>query len=55
MSSVIPKQWKEANISSIYKDGSRSDPENYRPVSNVGCIKNLREINQGGNNETLGD
>ena len=30
----VPKQWKEANVTAIYKrKGQRCDPGNYRPVS----------------------
>jgi Reverse transcriptase (RNA-dependent DNA polymerase)/Endonuclease-reverse transcriptase len=32
-SGQLPQVWKEANITPIYKRGSRSDPLNYRPVS----------------------
>ena len=29
----LPEDWKKAKIAPIYKKGSRSKPENYRPVS----------------------
>jgi hypothetical protein len=29
----LPKSWKEANITALFKKGKRSDPSNYRPVS----------------------
>jgi hypothetical protein len=29
----IPRDWKKARVVSIYKKGSKSDPNNYRPVS----------------------
>jgi hypothetical protein len=29
----VPKEWKEANVAAVYKQGSRKDPANYRPVS----------------------
>ena len=29
----IPQQWKEANITPVYKKESRSEVENYRPIS----------------------
>ena len=30
---VIPDDWKQANVSAIYKKGPKNDPGNYRPVS----------------------
>jgi hypothetical protein len=30
---VVPKDWKCANISAIYKSGPKDNPGNYRPVS----------------------
>ena len=32
-SSQIPKIWKEANVTAIFKNGTKSKPENYRPIS----------------------
>ena len=32
---IVPSEWKEANITPLFKKGSRYTPENYRPVS---CI-----------------
>jgi len=29
----VPDDWKLANVTPIYKQGSRNSPENYRPVS----------------------
>ena len=29
----VPTQWKEANITALFKKGSRADASNYRPVS----------------------
>ena len=29
----IPKEWKEANVTAMFKQGARKKPENYRPVS----------------------
>jgi hypothetical protein len=30
---VVPKHWKEANVTPIFKKGKRTAPENHRPVS----------------------
>ena len=35
--STLPKDWTQANITPVYKKGSRYQPENYRPVS-LTCI-----------------
>lgn len=32
-SGMLPEQWKEANVTPIHKNGSKTDPSNYRPVS----------------------
>ena len=29
---IVPSEWKEANISPLFKKGSRNKPEHYRPV-----------------------
>ena len=33
LTSSIPDYWEVANITSIFKEGDRKDPGNYRPVS----------------------
>ena len=30
---VVPQEWKRANVTPLFKKGSRSEPGNYRPVS----------------------
>jgi len=42
---TIPSEWKEANVTPIFKSGSRTSPSNYRPVSltNI-CCKVMEHI-----------
>ncbi len=40
---VIPKDWKMANITPIFKKGSRSEVNNYRPVSLTSIVCKLME------------
>ena len=41
---VVPKQWKEANVTAIFKrKGHKSDPGNYRPVSLTSQIGKIFE------------
>ena len=41
--SKLPQQWKLANVTPIFKKGSRSSPENYRPVSLTSILSKLLE------------
>ena len=42
---TLPRDWRQANINALYKNGSRSDPANYRPVSLTStCCKVLEHI-----------
>jgi hypothetical protein len=36
---AVPSDWKEANVTPIFKTGAKSQPSNYRPVSltSVAC------------------
>ena len=40
---VVPFEWKEANIISLFKKGSRNKSKNYRPVSLTSVICKLLE------------
>ena len=41
---IVPSDWKEANITPLFKKGSRNKPENYRPVSLTSLCKLLERI-----------
>ena len=40
---IFPSEWKEANITPLFKKGSRNKPENYRPVSLTSVVCKLLE------------
>ena len=40
---IVPAEWKEANITLLFKKGSRNKPENYRPVSLASVVCKLLE------------
>lgn len=40
---VVPEDWRTANITPIFKKGSKSDPGNYRPVSLTSIFSKLME------------
>ena len=40
---IVPAEWKEANITPLFKKGSRNKPENYRPVSLTSVERKLLE------------
>ena len=40
---IVPSEWKEANITPLFKKGSRNKPENYRPVSLISVVCKLLE------------
>jgi hypothetical protein len=42
-SGELPAEWKEANITPIFKSGSKSEPSNYRPVSLTSVVGKVME------------
>ena len=42
-SGQLPKDWKVANITPIFKKGKRTDPNNYRPVSLTSAVCKIME------------
>ena len=40
---IVPSEWKEANITLLFKKGSRNKPENYRPVNLTSVVCKLLE------------
>ena len=40
---IVPSEWKKANITLLFKKGSRNKPENYRPVSLTSVLCKLLE------------
>ena len=44
-SGELPRDWKFANVSAIHKEGSKNDPNNYRPISLTAiCCKIMERI-----------
>jgi len=41
---LVPQDWKDANVSPLFKKGSKNKPENYRPVSLTSIVGKLLEI-----------
>jgi hypothetical protein len=39
----VPDAWREANVCSLYKKGSRTDPSNYRPISLTSVLARMFE------------
>ena len=37
---IVPSEWKEANITPLFKKGSRCKTENYRPVRLTSVLSN---------------
>ena len=40
---IVPSEWKEANITPLFKKGSRNNPEHYRPVNLTSVVCRLLE------------
>ena len=39
----LPADWKIGNITAIFKQGNKSDPSNYRPISLTSTICKVME------------
>ncbi len=42
-SGQVPKDWKEANVTPIFKKGAKSSPRNYQPVSQTAVYCKVME------------
>ena len=41
---IVPSDWKKANITPIYKEGDKKEPENYSPVNLASTLcKNIKD------------
>jgi len=40
---IVPQDWRDANVSPLYKKGSKNKPENYRPVSLTSIVGKMLE------------
>ena len=43
LTGIVPSNWREANVTAIFKKGSRMDPSNYRPVSLTAVLSKVIE------------
>ena len=39
----VPRDWKDGNVTPIYKKGSRTSVDNYRPVSLTSVVRKVME------------
>jgi Reverse transcriptase (RNA-dependent DNA polymerase)/Endonuclease-reverse transcriptase len=42
-SAIVPQDWRDANVTPLFKKGSRDKPENYRPISLTSIIGKILE------------
>ena len=40
---IVQDEWKHARVSSVFKDGDKADPNNYRPISVLSVVSKLIE------------
>ena len=43
MTRILPSDWKLAKVSPIFKNGSKSDLNNYRPISAIPTVAKIFE------------
>ena len=40
---IFPQEWKASRVSPVYKNGSRNNPCNYRPISVIPAVAKIFE------------
>jgi len=48
----VPEDWRNANVTPIFKKGKKTDPGNYPHVAHICLLQNPGVNNQGRSNET---
>ena len=40
---IFPNEWKETRVSPVYKNGTKHEPSNYRPISVIPTVSKVFE------------
>ncbi len=40
---IVPRDWKSATVTPLFKEGDRNEASNYRPISILPCISKILE------------